>query len=49
VPPDVSVSLPALWATIVRRIAVDHLLNTPRINFDLEGTAFELGAARVIG
>jgi len=40
--PDVSVSLPALCVATVRRIAVEHLLNSARTNFDLEATAFEL-------
>src|SRR5215813_12361310 len=31
-----------VWTTIVQRIAVEHLLNPPRINFDLEATPFQL-------
>ena len=37
-----NVRLPTLWTTIVRRIAVEHLLNVLRINFDIEPTPFQL-------
>jgi hypothetical protein len=33
---------PPFWTAIMRRIAVEHLLDALRINFDLEATAFEL-------
>jgi len=35
-------ALPALWTAIVRRIAVEHLLDPLRINFNFDATAFEL-------
>lgn len=34
--------LPTLWSVIVERIAVEHLLDPPWVNFDLEATALEL-------
>jgi len=35
-------ALPALGVATMRRIAVEHLLNPLRINFDLDATSFEL-------
>src|SRR5262245_5991505 len=35
-------ALPALWCTITRWISLEHLLDAPRSNFDLETTPFEL-------
>ena len=43
---DLLASLPALWTAIMRLIALRHLLKSPRINFDLEPSMFELEQRR---